>query len=385
MSRALRLLTARRVRVVAGVAAVGTAGVAAVAVAVEAQTHTVEVADDDGAHEVRVRSGTVADALDELDIALGTADEISLDPATEVDDDLTVTIDRAITVDVEVHGAVARRIHAPVATVAGVLELAEMTHLAAEGALISPTRDTPVADGDVVSITLPVPVTVEVDGETLETVTLASTVESVLALEDVEVGPDDIVSPGDHGALFGPTTITIQRVEYVEETEEVTLSYEEVRRDTDDLERGNTRVDTEGREGLRVDTYEVTLIDGEETERERIEQEVVTEPRDRVVLVGTRAPAPPPPPAPSPSSSSSTSSSVWDRLAQCESGGNWSINTGNGYYGGLQFHPQTWRSVGGSGLPHEASRAEQIRRGEILQRRSGWGQWPACSRRLGLS
>ena len=70
----------------------------------------------------------------------------------------------------------------------------------------------------------------------------------------------------------------------------------------------------------------------------------------------------------------------WDRVAQCESGGNWSINTGNGYYGGLQFHPATWRSVGGTGLPHQHSKAEQIRRAEILKARAGLGQWPVCGR-----
>lgn len=78
------------------------------------------------------------------------------------------------------------------------------------------------------------------------------------------------------------------------------------------------------------------------------------------------------------------SGSVWDRLAQCESGGNWAINTGNGYYGGLQFSQSTWQAVGGQGLPSQNSREEQIRRGQILQSRSGWGQWPACSRMLGL-
>jgi len=76
--------------------------------------------------------------------------------------------------------------------------------------------------------------------------------------------------------------------------------------------------------------------------------------------------------------------SVWDQLARCESGGNWSINTGNGYYGGLQFLPSTWRAVGGQGLPHENSREEQIARAEILLARSGWGQWPACTAKLGL-
>lgn len=76
--------------------------------------------------------------------------------------------------------------------------------------------------------------------------------------------------------------------------------------------------------------------------------------------------------------------SVWDQLAACEAGGNWAINTGNGYYGGLQFSLSSWRGVGGSGLPSEASREEQISRGQMLQARSGWGAWPACSARLGL-
>lgn len=78
------------------------------------------------------------------------------------------------------------------------------------------------------------------------------------------------------------------------------------------------------------------------------------------------------------------SGSVWDALAKCESGGNWAINTGNGYYGGLQFSAATWRAVGGQGLPHQNSREEQIYRAEILLARSGWGQWPACTLKLGL-
>ncbi len=75
---------------------------------------------------------------------------------------------------------------------------------------------------------------------------------------------------------------------------------------------------------------------------------------------------------------------VWDQIAACESGGNWAINTGNGYYGGLQFSLGSWRAVGGSGLPSQASKSEQIMRGQILQARQGWGAWPACTARLGL-
>ncbi|WP_440101328.1 transglycosylase family protein [Glutamicibacter mishrai] len=77
--------------------------------------------------------------------------------------------------------------------------------------------------------------------------------------------------------------------------------------------------------------------------------------------------------------------STWDKLAQCESGGNWSINTGNGYYGGLQFSLSTWKAFGGSGMPHQASKAEQIRVATKVQAAQGWGAWPACTAKLGIS
>ncbi len=89
-------------------------------------------------------------------------------------------------------------------------------------------------------------------------------------------------------------------------------------------------------------------------------------------------------PQASSSSGSSGGSGVWDRLAQCESGGNWSISTGNGYYGGLQFSQGSWNAAGGSGNPANASREEQIRVAQNLQAQQGWGAWPACSRALGL-
>jgi hypothetical protein len=75
----------------------------------------------------------------------------------------------------------------------------------------------------------------------------------------------------------------------------------------------------------------------------------------------------------------------FERLASCESGGNWAINTGNGYYGGLQFNLGTWRGVGMSGHPHQASKAQQIAAGQKLHSQRGWKPWPACSRKLGLS
>lgn len=73
----------------------------------------------------------------------------------------------------------------------------------------------------------------------------------------------------------------------------------------------------------------------------------------------------------------------WDAIAVCESGGNWAINTGNGYYGGLQFSPATWKSNGGTGMPHQASREEQIRIAENVLRTQGIGAWPTCGKKAG--
>lgn len=104
------------------------------------------------------------------------------------------------------------------------------------------------------------------------------------------------------------------------------------------------------------------------------------------------APAPAPAPAPEPVYESApapavSGDSVWDALAQCESGGNWSINTGNGFYGGIQFMHQTWVNMGGrqyAEYPHQASREQQIEVATRLQAQYGWGQWPACTSKLGL-
>jgi hypothetical protein len=101
----------------------------------------------------------------------------------------------------------------------------------------------------------------------------------------------------------------------------------------------------------------------------------------------TAVPAPSPPtvtaPA-SPAAPGSPAGGVWAELRQCESGGNYATDTGNGYYGAYQFSAATWHGLGYPGLPNEASPAVQDQAAAQLQARSGWGQWPACSRKLGL-
>jgi len=86
-----------------------------------------------------------------------------------------------------------------------------------------------------------------------------------------------------------------------------------------------------------------------------------------------------------PTAANAADGATWDALAQCESGGNWAIDTGNGYYGGLQFSMATWQANGGVGNPADASREEQIRVAENVLATQGWGAWPACSAQIGAT
>ena len=145
-----------------------------------------------------------------------------------------------------------------------------------------------------------------------------------------------------------------------------------------ELPRGRREIVEKGRPGEQTVVMRVHVQNGEEVRREQVRAGGTTPPRKRVVRVGTNDDVPAAAVAPSAGPGS------WDALARCEAGGNWATNTGNGYYGGVQFSASTWASVGGSGLPHEHSREEQIKRAQILQQRAGWGQWPHCAAQLGL-
>ena len=148
-----------------------------------------------------------------------------------------------------------------------------------------------------------------------------------------------------------------------------------IEREDPSMYEGEEEVVRAGSDGVRNVTYRLRFVNGELVARKVVTADVRRKAVPTIVRVGTKE---------EPSANFAGGSTVWDALARCESGGNWAINTGNGYYGGLQFSASTWHSVGGTGLPHQHSREEQIRRGQILQSRAGWGQWPHCSAQLGL-
>ena len=120
-----------------------------------------------------------------------------------------------------------------------------------------------------------------------------------------------------------------------------------------------------------------------ETVQETVRDEVPFYDNNNVITVKVESVKVPVTPTPAPIVISSDD--IWEQLAQCESGGNWSINTGNGYYGGFQFSQGAWNSVGGSGLPSEASKEEQIEKGRLLQSIRGWGVWGLCAKKLNLN
>lgn len=266
-----------------------------------AASSSVEVRVDGQVLTTRTLVHDVAGVLDHFDIEVAPADRVEPPPDTAVRDDLVIVVARASTVELHVDGRAAQEVTAVVDTVDDVLRAAGMGHLLDREARITPPAGSRVDDGDRIEVQLPTAVRLRVDGEEHRLTTYADTIEGALDDAGVSLGERDLVEPPTTRTLAPGTTITVRRVEVVEEVVEVGIDHGEQRRETDELLEGETEVVTEGHDGLRHRTYAVTLVDGEEGQRELIAEEVVREPTDRVVHVGTgRRPEPEPAPAPPP-------------------------------------------------------------------------------------
>jgi resuscitation-promoting factor RpfB len=212
--------------------------------------------------------------------------------------------------------------------------------------------------------------------------TTGQTLAEALTAAKIKVDDDDKLSASPSTRLVNGAKYTFTDVEVTSKIKKLKVDFNTVRKESSNLSKGVTKVDTPGKRGVRAVTYKIVRHNGEIVKRKKIKSKLLTKPVTEVILVGTKKTSSAT--RQSSSGSSTPSGSVWDKLAECESGGNWSINTGNGYYGGLQFSLSTWRAYGGSGMPHEASREEQIAIAKKLQADAGWGSWPACSSKLGL-
>lgn len=320
---------------------------------------------DGKALTVRTFGGNVEAALASDGIVLNSKDEIQVNGRTagldtQIGEGDEVRIAFAKPVAVAVDGRV-KRIMTHERTVGDALR--DLGVRPAERAYVSASLTQPLSrHSNKIVISNLKKFSVTADGETAKVRSSAPTVEEALARANVRLDSNDEVEPG-LGDLVAPgDRIRVTRIEQVEKTEEVEVNQPVEYREDKTLEKGTDKVLEPGRPGRARERVLVTVADGHERSRLVLASTRLSAPRTKIVARGT-APAPEEP------------YGVWDKIAQCESGGNWQINTGNGYYGGLQFSEATWHSVGGTGLPSDHSREVQIKYAKILQARSGWGQW----------
>ncbi|GHC69489.1 hypothetical protein GCM10007079_00080 [Nocardiopsis terrae] len=332
--------------------------------------------DTDGARtQVSTFGGTVQDVLDSAGVELGEHDAVAPSPDTPVSsgDHVIVRSPRTVTVDLDGH----EHVHRVNAATLG--EALHQIGLDPQGVELSRDHDTPVPeDGLSVSAERAPRMVVMYDTVRSETRTTGGTVQDVLDSAGVEPGEHDLVSPEPEEPAEPDMVVRVVPVLGAPETEEVVIEAQTVERENPDLPEGEREVVTEPEDGLKEVTTALVLRHGEEVEHE-LAEEVVTEPVQGLVEVGTKAgedaSAPSPP-------EGGAAGLDWAGLAECESGGDpAAVNSAGGYYGLYQFSTSTWASVGGSGLPSEASPAEQTRRAQQLYDAVGgnWqSQWPHC-------
>jgi len=209
----------------------------------------------------------------------------------------------------------------------------------------------------------------------------ALTVADVFDELGVKVSKHDVVKPRLGAEIADGDKLVLTDIRIVtKRVKNEAIDFTTVERADDSMYEGEDEVARVGRVGQRDVTYKLTVRNGKVVATKVVRSDVERKPVDRIVKVGTKEEQ-----TETTTANFADGSTVWDALAQCESGGNWAINTGNGYYGGLQFNLGTWQAYGGTGLPSAASRETQIAIATKLRDASGgYGAWPSCSSKLGL-
>lgn len=351
-----------------------------------ASSHSNVIVNADGeTNSVSVWGGTVANALEKAGVEVGEHDLVSPAESAPVADGQTITVTSAKPYTVR-EGNGNQEIWSTAASLQEVMDV-----------LTDGGRDVVMAANRSAERTaLPAvlngagSVQVSVDGKS-KSVEVAEDATIPEILEQAKVTPAPIDQVYFEVGEEGPTVNVIRQTRGTV-TEEKELDFETIERETDELYEGESRVVQEGKKGVEK-TVKYEQKRGDEVLVSTVIEEERTEPVDHIVEHGTKERPTEPETqaseaqqaAPQPGAGTgSAPAGVWSALAQCESGGNPATNTGNGYYGLYQFSLGTWQSVGGTGLPSDASAAEQTHRAQILQQRAGWGQWPACAASLGL-
>ena len=273
----------------------------------------------------------------------------------------------------------AQELTSTAATVGDLLDEAGM----AANAATDIDRDQPVTEGLNVDVTTPKIVSINDGGAVTYTSAAAKTVGDLLTERGITFDSNDRLNVPLDAQVTPNMQINLDRVEIVKDREIVDVKAPAKYIDDPEMEEGTEEVREEGVLGEKQVIRHTVLVNGQPEDTFVASAHETREAKPAVIVRGTKkaegntgAAAP-----------AVASGSVWDSIAQCESGGDWSINTGNGYHGGLQFNPGTWAAYGGTAYAptaDQATREQQIAIAEKTQAAQGWGAWPACTAKLGL-
>ncbi len=217
-----------------------------------------------------------------------------------------------------------------------------------------------------------------IDAGVTRTVHLAApNVAGLLEAAGAPLLQNDAVVPPAWSPIVDNMQIQVTRIRIDKVTERDPLPPDNQQIPDVTMNMSRSVIEDPGTPGTQDVTYAVASVNGVETGRLPVANVVVTPARDGVVRVGAKPGTEVPPVADGPQ---------WDALSHCEAGGNWATNTGNGFYGGVQFDQNTWERQGGLRYAPRAdlaTREEQIAIAEVTRARQGWGAWPVCSGRIG--
>ncbi|KQR01556.1 transglycosylase [Arthrobacter sp. Leaf145] len=343
---------------------------------------TVTLNVDGKVSSIQTFGGTVDEVVKAAKVELKDADRVSPALDARVDNGSVVNINLAKAVSIELDGA-RKTVNTTASDVAG---LVSELGVASSSQVSQPKEAALEVTGSFVSISTPKTISVVADGKSTSTTTTAADVATVLKDAGVTVGSNDRLSQPGNAPVIQDMVIKVSRVDTsktAEATEEV--PFDSVKTESADLFKGEEKVTQEGVAGSLVKTFKLVLVDGREASRTLVSSNVSTPPVAEKISVGTKA-RPVAAPAAAAAAAAPVSSgptgapneAMWDRIAQCESGGNWAINTGNGYYGGLQFSGPTWLANGGGAYAptaNLATKAQQIEIANRLYAKNGLSDW----------
>ncbi|MBV9161784.1 MAG: transglycosylase family protein [Pseudonocardiales bacterium] len=343
------------------------------AAAAVAMDKTITITVDDEQRTIHTFASSVAGALESAGLRVDEQDALAPSANSAIEDGSRIVLRRGRPLDLTVDGT-QHEIWTTALTVETALEQVGMPSRDMELSA-DPSRRIPL-DGMALVVRITKPITLLDGGQPgREIQSTALSVADLLTQQGVPLQERDIVTPQPTSPVLPGMTVQVTRMR-TEERSEKRLVAPPVKKVNDPgLPLGTVVVEDPGEPGEQIVTFRVTLANGHETDRKQLATQGITPARPTRIRVGAKG-------------STASEGTVWDRLARCESGGNWAANSGNGYYGGLQFDKATWSANGGNRYapyPHQASREEQI---AIAQRvrdaRGNYRAWPTCSAQLGL-